>query len=143
MSGYSRGATDSVGEPRRLHPPVLERRHRQALPARCRADRRRPLDTQRDLPDGQLECSDRIALASLADFILRYWKDVTDKRCPRGAERIAVAPLTHKETCPMVSLNVLCMHGHVADQKNRSPGIVDCIRHERTERISRALSGDG
>ncbi len=34
----------------------------------------------------------QIALARLANFILRYGKDITNKRCPRGSERIAVAP---------------------------------------------------
>ena len=37
----------------------------------------------------------------------------------------------------------LRMHGHVADQKDRPPGPVDRIGHERAEGIFRTLSRDG
>jgi hypothetical protein len=87
-------------------------------------------------PGTAVRIARQIPFTGFASFIVRYKKHITNKRCPSGAKRIAVAALSHKETGPVVRLNVLGMHSHIADQKNRSPCLIDRIGHERTERIS-------
>src|SRR6202046_183616 len=83
-----------------------------------------------------------VFLANCNNFLLRYRRGVAYEGRPCGAQWVVISTfLPDEEAAPRIFLQVLCVHGHIADEEDGATCRIEREGHQRTKRKSRMLAG--
>ena len=81
-------------------------------------------------PVAAILVASQVSLPSASYFVLRDRFGVANHGCSGGSKRITVGPcLADEEAASGVGLQVLGVHGHIADKEDGLPERIECERH--------------
>ncbi len=94
-------------------------------------------------PVAAILVASEVSLPNASYIVLRHRFGIADQGCPGGPKRITVGPcLPDEEAASGVGLQVLGVHGHIADEEDGPPGRIEREGHQRTEGKTRMLAGN-
>ena len=94
-------------------------------------------------PGTAILVTNQVSLPNASYIVGRHRFGIANHGCSGGSKRITVGPcLANEEAASGVGLQVLGVHGHIADEEDGPPGRIESEGHQRTEWKARMLAGN-